>query len=141
MAGPSIRGHQGSIKFFQDGALVNMVNITSFECNQDSTFMRSNYVGQAEPEGDQAIEGWSGNADAEVKDASLDEFIDALTTNNLNGIGVSDYTFVLTENYPDGTTKSYVYYDVQFKMGRKQEGLQAKVTKRLEFQASGRKPL
>lgn len=137
----SIRGHQGSIQFFQDGALLAIVNVTSFEVNQDSTFMRSNYVGQPEPEGDQAIEGWSGSTDAEVKDASIDTFIDALVTNNLNGIGVSDYTVVLTENYPDGTTSSYVYYDMQFKMGKKQEGLQAKMTKRLEFQASGRKPL
>lgn len=141
MANASLRGHQGQIKFFQDGALQGIVNLTSFERNQDSTFMRSNYVGQPEPEGDQAIEGWSGSVDAEVKDAGIDEFIDALVTNNLNGIGVSDYTFTETELYSDGTTKTYVYYDVQFKMGKKQEGLQAKITKRLEFQASGRKAL
>lgn len=141
MAGPSIRGHQGTWKIFQDGSLVNIVNLTSVEVNMDSTFMRSHYVGQPETEGDQAIEGWSGSAEAEVKDASVDEFIDALVTNNLNGIGVSDYTFVSTENYPDGTTKSYVYYDMQWKMSKKQEGLQSKMTKRLEFQAAGRKPL
>lgn len=103
--------------------------------------MRSYYVGAPEPESDQAIEGWSGDVEAEVKDANLDEFIDALITNNLNGIGVSDYTFTSTELYADGTTKSYVYYDLVMKMSRKQEGLQAKMTKRLEFQASGRKPL
>lgn len=137
----SIRGHQGQFKLYQDGALANIVNLTSVDVNQDSTFMRSNYVGQPEPEGDQAIEGWSGSADAEVKDASIDLFIDALVTNNLNGIGVSQYTFVTTELYADGTTQSYVYYDVQWKMGRKQGGLQEKITKRLEFQASGRKPL
>lgn len=137
----SIRGHQGQIKFFQDGAQVGFANITSVDINQDSTFMRSNYVGQPQPEGDQAIEGWSGSVEAEVKNAEIDTFIDALVTNNLNGIGVSDYTFVSTELYADGTTKSYVYYDVQFKMGRKQEGLQAKITKRLEFQASGRQAL
>jgi hypothetical protein len=137
----SIRGHQGKLSFFQDGADASIVNLTSVEINQDSTFMRSNYVGQAEPEGDQAVEGWSGSVEAEVKDATIDKFIDALVTNNLNGIGVSDYTFVSTENYADGTTQSYVYYDVQFKTSRKQEGLQAKITKRLEFQASGRKAL
>jgi hypothetical protein len=141
MANPSIRGHQGSISFFQDGALVALFNCTSFELNMDSAFMRSYYTGVAVPEGDQAIEGWSGNADFEVKDSSLDSFIDALITNNLNGIGVSDYSLVLTEDYPDGTTKSYVYSDVQFKLGRKQEGLQAKVTKRLDLQASTRNPL
>lgn len=137
----SIRGHQGQIKFYQDGAQVGIVNLTNVDINQDSTFMRSNYVGQPEPEGDQAIEGWSGSIDAEVKDAAIDKFIDALVTNNLNGIGVSDYAVVSTENYADGTSQSYVYYDMQFKMGKKQGGLQEKITKRLEFQASGRKPL
>lgn len=137
----SIRGHQGQFKIFQDGALQNIVNLTSVDVNQDSSFMRSNYVGNAIPEGDQAIEGWSGSLEAEVKDAAVDEFIDALITDNLNGIGVSDYTFVTTENYPDGTSKSYVYFDCQFKMSRKQSGLNEKMTKRLEFQAAGRKAL
>lgn len=141
MANPSIRGHQGQVKFFQNGALVGIVNLTSFDINQDSTFSRSNYVGQPEPEGDQSMEGWSGSGDAEVKDSSIDDFIDALVTNNLNGIGVDDYTVVSTELYGDGTASSYVYYDMQFKMSKKQEGLQSKITKKLDFQASGRKKL
>lgn len=141
MANPSIRGHQGQIAFFQDGADKGLANLTSVDINQDSNFMRSNYVGKPEPEGDQSIEGWSGSVDAEVKDATIDKLIDALVTNNLNGIGVSDYTFVHTELYSDGTQQSYVYYDVQFKMSKKQEGLQAKMTKKLDFQASGRKAI
>ena len=137
----SIRGHQAQIKFFQDGGDAKIVNLTNFDINQDSTFIRSHYVGQPEPEGDQAMEGWSGSGDAEVKDASIDALIDGLVTANLNGIGVSDYSFTSTELYTDGTTQSYVYYDMQFKMSRKQAGLQEKVTKRLEFQCSGRKAL
>jgi hypothetical protein len=141
MANASIRGHQGQIKFFGNGTQVGFANLTSVDINQDSTFMRAMYVGAPEPEGDQAIEGWSGSVDAEVKNAEVDVFIDALVTNNLNGIGVEDYTMVTTEYYTDGTTQSYVYYDMQFKMSRKQEGLQAKMTKRIEFQCSGRKAL
>ena len=134
----SIRGHQGTFKIFQDGALQNIVNLTAVDVNLDSSFSRSFYVGSQVGEGDQSIEGWSGSVDAEVKDASIDEFIDALITNNLNGIGVSDYTFISTENYADGTTKSYVYFDVQWKMSKRQSGLNEKMTKKLDFQASGR---
>ncbi len=141
MANPSIRGHQGKIAFFQDGAQVDLVNLTSVDITQESTFMRSKYVGSPEPEGDQAMDGWTGSVDAEVKDSAIDDLIDALTTNNLNGIGISDYSFVSTELYGNGTTKSWVYYDCQFKMSKKQEGLQSKITKKLDFQASGRKPL
>lgn len=137
----SIRGHQGQFKIFKDGSLVSIVTLTSVDISQDSTFMRSHYVGQPVPEGDQACDGWSGSAEAEVKGPEIDEFIDALVTDNLNGIGVSDYTFVTTELYSDGTTKSYVYFDSQWKMSRKQGGLNEKITKRLEFQASGRKAL
>lgn len=134
----SIRGHQGQFKIFENGALVNIVNVTSVDVAMDSTFSRAFYVGAAQGEGDQTVEGWSGSLEAEVKDAEVDTFIDALVNNNLNGIGVSDYQFMTTENYPDGTSRSYVYHDCQFKMSRRQSGLNEKVTKRLEFQAAGR---
>lgn len=141
MANPSIRGHQGQFKIFENGELTKIVDITKVDVNQDSSFQRTFYVGRPVPEGDQSVEGWSGSLDLEVKDASVDEFIDALITNNLNGIGVSDYTFVTTELYGDGTAKSYVYGDVQFKMSKSQSGLNEKMTKKLDFQASYRQPL
>lgn len=134
----SIRGHQGQIKVFQDGDLKNIVNLTNVNINQDSQFSRSEYVGAALPEGDQSIQGWSGSLDAEVKDDEIDQFIDALVAANLAGIGVSDYTMVSTENYADGRTASYVYFDCQFKMSKTQGGLSAKMTKKLDFQCSGR---
>lgn len=137
----SIRGHQGKIKFFVDGADAGIVNITGFDISQDSSFMKSYYVGQPEPENDQAIEGWSGTTDCEVKDDTIDTFIDALVTNNLNGIGVSDYSVVLTEDYPDGTEANYVYYGMVAKMSKKVGGLQEKMTKRLEVSFTGRKRL
>jgi len=134
----SIRGHQGQFKVFENGALSNIIDITSVNVNMDSTFSRAFYVGQARGEGDQSIEGWSGNLEMEVKDAGVEDFIDALVTNNLNGIGVSDYTFISTENYADGTSRSYVYFDCQFKLSRKAAGLNEKITKTVDFQASGR---
>ncbi len=138
----SIRGHQGVIKVFKNNQeQADIVNITRAEVNQDSTFMRSFYVGQQTPEGDQSIEGWSGNMDLEVKDASVDEFIDALITDNLNGIGVADYAIVMTEYYPNGTSQSHYYADCQFKMSKTQPAMTEKVTKRLEFQCSRRLPL
>jgi len=134
----SIRGHKGQIKIFQDGSESGIVDLTRVDINQDSTFSRSMYVGRSVPEGDQTVEGWSGTMEAEVKDASIDSFIDALVNANLNGIGVSDYTVISTEEYPDGTQRSYVYFDCQFKMSKSQGGLNEKMTKRLDFQCSGR---
>ena len=137
----SIRGHQGQFKVFQDGGETPIIDITKVDISQDSSFSRTEYVGNPIPEGDQSMQGWSGSIDLEVKDASVDEFIDALVTNNLNGIGVSDYTFIDTELYPDGTSKSWVHFDTQWKMSKSIGGLSEKVTKRLEFQSSGRLPL
>lgn len=138
MANPSIRGHQGKFNIYQNGALVNILHFTSVDVNMDSSFSRAFYVGAAQGEGDQSIEGWSGSAELEVKDAEAEDFIDALINNNLNGIGVSDYSFIVTENYSDGQSRSYGYTDVQWKLSRRQSGLSEKVTKRLEFQAAGR---
>ena len=141
MANPSIRGHKGQFKLFENGQLSNIVDITSVSVSQDSSFQRTYYVGRPLPEGDQTVEGWSGSIDLEVKDDSVDAFMDALITNNLNGIGLSDYTFLTTEEYGDGTRASYVYFDVQWKMSKSQSGLTEKMTKSLEFQASGRQRL
>lgn len=137
----SIRGHQGRFEIYENGALLKIVNIKTVSVNQDSTFMRSNYVGNPVPEGDQAIEGWSGNLECEIKDAAVDDFIDGLVTNNLNGIGVSDYSFISTELYADGTERSYVYTDCQFKMSKTNGGLNEKMSKKLDFQASFRAKL
>jgi len=141
MAAPSIRGHRGLIRIFENGSPSGIIDIVNVDVNQDSSFIRTFYVGRPTPEGDQSIEGWSGSVELEVKDASVDLFIDALVTDNLNGIGVSDYTFITTEFYGDGTEQSYVYFDCQFKMSKRQGGLNEKITKRLEMQASGRQPL
>ena len=137
----SIRGHMGQFKLFENGAPTKIVDVTSVDISQDSSFSRSYYVGRGEGEGDQSIEGWSGSLECEVKDSSIDDFIDALINSNLIGIGISDYTFITTENYNDGSSSSYVYYGCQFKMSRRQSGLNEKMTKRLEFQADGRKKL
>ena len=141
MATPSIRGHQGRIKLFSNGQPTGIVTITRFEVNQDSSFIRTNYVGQSIPEGDQAMEGWSGSIDLEVKDDSVDAMIDSLVQGNLAGIGVDDITMILDELYPNGQVSSYVYVDMQFKMSKTNSGLNEKMTKRLEFQASYRTKL
>jgi hypothetical protein len=138
MANPSLRGHQGTFKVYQDGAEKVFEGITNVQVNMDSSMTRSFYVGSPIGEGDQSIEGWSGSFDKEVKDDEDEKFIDALITNNLNGIGVSDYTFITTENYANGTSASYVYFDCQFSISKTQAGLNEKIKKTINFQASGR---
>lgn len=134
----SIRGHQGLFKVYQDGSEVVIDTITNVSANMDSNFSRAMYVGNPVPEGDQSIEGWSGSFDMEVKNDVIEKFMDALVTNNLNGIGVSEYIFITTENYPDGTSASYVYFDCQFKISKTQSGMNEKIKKTVNFQASGR---
>ena len=134
----SIRGHQGQLKLFSNGQPANILNITSYEVNQDSDFIRSNYVGNKVPEGDQAILGWSGSIDLEIKDSNVDDMIDSIISGNLAGIGIDELSMLLSEEYPDGQNSSYVYYDMQFRMSKRSGGLNEKQTKRLDFQASGR---
>lgn len=137
----TLRGHQGTLKLFRQGQDANIVNITNAEANQDSTFIRSFFVGAQLPVGDQSIEGFSGSIDVEVTGPEVDDVIDAISTQNLNGIGVEQITMVLTEFYADGTNRSYVYFDMQLRMSKRNPGQTEKLTKRLEFQASGRVPL
>jgi hypothetical protein len=135
----SIRGKQTAIKLFKNGQPVALIPITKFSVNQESSFSRSYYVGQPYGEGDQSIEGWSGSLDVEVKDATVDELIDSIITTHINGVAADEMTIVDTEFYNDGTSKTYVYMDIQMKMSKSQGGLNEKVTKKLDWQASLRK--
>jgi hypothetical protein len=137
----SIRGHQTQVKMLKSGQPTGIVNLTRFDVNQDGSFMRSHYVGAALPEGDQSQEGWSGTMECEVKGPEVDNLIDVSVTQNLSGVGVDEISIVDTENYPDGRSRTYVYFDVQVKMSKSQPGGTEKVTKRLDWQASGRIPL
>lgn len=132
----SIRGHQAALKVFKNGENAELYTITKFDVAQDSSFSRSFYVGNAVPEGDQTQDGWSGSFDLETKGPEVDDLIDALVTENLNGIGVEEVTIMATENYPDGRTQSYVYSDCQFKMSKSQPAQTEKVTKKIDFQSS-----
>lgn len=138
MAIPTIRGSSAYFKVFQDGREIIMDAVQRVSLSQDSSFSRQFYVGRSDGEGDQTIEGYSGSIDMQVRDALVDDFLDELETANRNGIAIPNYTFITTENYTDGTTRSYVYYDIQFKFSRDQGGLQEKLTKRIDFQAAGR---
>ena len=138
MSTPSIRGHQGTLKLYTDGGEEQIYTITSADVNMESSFTRSFFIGARFPEGDQSIDGWSGTLEMEVKGPEIDEFIDALQADNLAGIGIKDYSVVLTEFYTDGRAKSHMYFDCQFKLSKRLSGLNEKVTKRYEFQASGR---
>jgi len=137
MAVPStIRGHQAFFKVYQNGQEVVIDSITRVSISQDSSFSRHQYVGNPYPQGDQTMMGWSGNIQMEVRDDTVERFIDALIANNLSGIGVSDYTLLVIENYSDGTQARYGYSDCQFKLSRDAGGLDSKVTKSLDFQAA-----
>lgn len=137
----SIRGHQTQVKLFNNGSQINLLTVTRFEANQDSSMSRSFYVGNPVGEGDQTIEGWSGSLECEVKDAAVDQLVDAIVTQNLAGVGATEFTIVDTEFYTNGTQQSYVYSDVQMMMSKSQSGLNEKVTKRLQWQASLRTPV
>lgn len=138
---PSIRGHQGRLKAFRNGQEAGILNITRFERSQESSFLKSFYVGQPIHEGDQTVEGWAGSIDLEVKDPAADLLIDAIINSNLAGIGVDEITLIEDEFYGDGTIQSYVYSDIQLRISKTNPGQNEKMTKRLDFQAAIRTPI
>lgn len=134
----AIKGHQGEFRILEDGNIVDIISITKVSLSMDSDMSRSFYVGKKVGVGDQTVLGWSGSLDMEVLDSKAEDFIDGIISGTLNGIGKKDYAFVVSENYDDGSSVSYMFSDCQFKYSREAGGLNEKITKRLEFQASER---
>ena len=137
----SIKGDRGRLKVFENGKDLQILSITGFEVTEDSQFLKSNYVGKSVPETDKTFDGYSGSIDTEVKSAVQDLLIDRINSAIKRGIGMPRIALVLSEDYPDGTSKSYIYTNVQLKLSRSQKGGTEKVTKRFEFNASDRKPI
>ena len=135
----SIRGNNYRLDVLMDGQEFSIDTITNVNINQDSTFLRSNFVGSPIAEGDQTHEGWSGSMDMEVKNAVAEAIIDAVVAGVLNGVGAPQVSIVETETYNDGTTISYMYGDVQMKLSKTSPGQNAKITKRLDLQMGYRK--
>lgn len=138
MATPTIRGHQGIVKAFVDGEEQVIDSITRFSMNQDASPTRQFFVGNPYPEGDTSYEGWSGTIDLQVRNAVVDDLIDRIVDANHRGLAVPDVSILLTERYTDGTSATWAFFDVQLRMSRDQSGLQEKITKRLDVQASVR---
>ena len=134
----AIKGHQTEFRILEDGNIVDIISITKFTRQQDSSFSRSYYVGEKSGRGDQTIEGWSGTIDMETLDAKAEDFIDALMAGNLNGICRKDYALTDTEYYDVGTTRTYMYNDCQIKLSKDNGGLNEKITKKMDWQASSR---
>lgn len=138
----SIRGNSTLLKFYKNNGEVQIANVTQFSFQQNASMTQSMYVGKSLPEGDVAYTGWAGSLQCEVKDSSMDDFMDQVIAQNLSGVGIEEITILYTEFYTNGTQKSYVFSDVQLKAGSTNVGnMTAKVTKSLEFQASLRTPL
>ena len=141
MTTPTIRGHQAYFQILENDQPVIIDSVTRVSLSQDSSFTRHNYVGAKYPEGDQTMMGWSGSIQLEVRDSTVEDFIDRLVANNVDGINVAPYAFVIIEEYSDGSVRSYGYNDCQFKYSRDAGGMDSKVTKTLDFQAAYRNPI
>lgn len=140
MSTPSIKSHQYSLEFFRGGKKVIINTITNVSINQDSDFSRSTYVGNPVPEGDQTFNGHSGSFDLEVKGPELDDLMEAVTTQNYNGVGIDDVALLETENYSDGRVSTWLHQDVQLKMSKSAQG-NTKMTKRIDFQSAFKKKI
>ncbi len=135
---PPILGHQGTLRIYLNGQLTSILTITEFSVDLQSSMQQEYYVGNAIPEGWQSLPHFTGTIDMNVKDSTADTLMDAIVGAVQNGVGFPQVVLNLTENYADGTSSTYAYNDVQFKLSRRQRGGQEKVTKKFDFQAMSR---
>lgn len=134
----TIRGHQAVFKIYKDGEEQVIDSITRVSIREESQLTRHSYVGDRNTQSDKTHMGWSGSFEMECRNALIEELLDEVITGNLNGVNRPDYTFQITEVYSDGSRSSHIYTDCVFSYGREQGGMDSKVTKSIDFQASRR---
>ena len=138
MPTPTIRGDKVDVRLFENGELKVIGPLTRISINQESNPTRHFYVGNVIPEGDQSISGYSGSLDYEARNRQFNDFFDRMEKAIQTGVAVPSYTMVVTERYNDGTHSIYAYADMQFTFSVDAAGLQEKVMKRVNWQASSR---
>lgn len=134
MGTPSIKSHQYALEMYRGGKKIIIDTITNVSVNQDADFSRSQYVGNPIGEGDTTYNGNSGSLDMEVKGPEADDLLQAIVTENYNGVGITDVALLETENYSNGVVATWLHLGVQLKMSKTAQG-NSKVTKRIDFQS------
>ncbi len=138
MTSPGINGQSGVFQLFKDGKKIFVDTVTRVSVNQEVNTNRHFYVGNPIPQIDQQMLGWTGSFEMHVNNAIIEEFMDEIITATMNGIGLPEHAFMLTELYANGSRSGYYYTQCYFKMNREQAGADQKITKTLEFQAAMR---
>ena len=138
MPNPTIRGNSAQIRTIRNGEVINVGPITNFQSSMDSEFFRTFGVGDSVGKSDQAINGWTGRFDLELDNPGLSDFINDMVTENLNGVGLSDYVIVQTFFYSDGQSRSFAFTDCVFRYSENVPTNQGKITASVDFQASRR---
>jgi hypothetical protein len=112
------RGQDVTIQVFDnDGAIVAILNPTSYSANLDSDEERQVRLGEREETPRQVIHGYSGNMGFEEEGPILDDIQDAQVARYTNGETVYTIDILETTYYPkDGTERTYVYPDAVFKI-------------------------
>ena len=114
MPNATLRGHQALFKIYRNGTEEIFDAITKVSISQDASFSRHLYVGNPIPESDVVYMGWTGSFETEARNATIEDFLDALVTNNLNGINVDRCHFIIRESYVDGTQNAHLYQNCFF---------------------------
>jgi hypothetical protein len=114
------RGQDVTVQVFDlDGALVGILNPTSYSSNVDSDEERQARLGEREETPRQVLHGHSGNMGFEEEGPILDDILDAQISRFVNGDKVYTIDILETTYYPEtGTERSYVYPDAVFKISK-----------------------
>lgn len=122
--GEIVRGQDVSINVIDgDGAVVLILNPTSFSRNLDSDEERQQRLGDREEPPRQMIHGFSGSMAFEEESSVLDDLLDLMIARYIDAAAVFTIDVIETTFYPlDGTSRSYNYPDAVFKVNKDASG-------------------
>ena len=95
----AIHGDKGTIRIIENGAVVEIVEITEWSASEDANSEKRHYAGQRYPKTRKNVMGWRGRVAIDVTNPNLDFLIQRINDAEDQGVNVPAIVIALIEQY------------------------------------------
>ena len=96
---PAIHGDKGTVRVIEDGAVVQIVEVTEWSASEDANAEKRHYAGQTYPKTRKNVMGWRGRIAIDVTNPNLDFLIQRINDAEDQGVNVPNVVIALIEQY------------------------------------------
>jgi hypothetical protein len=108
-----IQGRDVTLKLFKDGRVIRGLSATKATYETDGEIRSRALIGARRPSRQAIIYGYKGTIDFDIDNGRHHEVSEFLNNSDLSGVPNVEFAIQLTENYGDGSSKTFRFTNVK----------------------------